>query len=231
MHSGDAAREALKTFRDPDAGVRVLCLPEPVDPATRIALKRALDPMGRNDLLMIKYTTPRAMVEEILKFAGHRVGPRRLSGSRRTTRSFLAQPTMVEATVDVGYWSRYTAVAAAAGVACMTGMSVFWAMKSGPVDSSKPSTAPAAIAEQMSAPRSPLVDDAALSAIATPAELEIPAERTRPIVEQEHVPEEEPATLEAIELPPPPIESVVQGRSLARRVPAAAIARGGAPGL
>ena len=129
LQTGDAAREALKRFRDPKAGLRVLCLPEPLNVAAREALRKALDPLHRGDLLIVDFFTPRTVVEHVLTFSGYRVGPRRRTLGRRTTRSYLAQPTLLESAVDVGYWSLYGVVAAAAGVAILGGISTFWAMK------------------------------------------------------------------------------------------------------
>ncbi len=93
LQTGDAAREALKRFRDPNAGLRVLCLSEPLDHPSREALRRALDPLHRGDLLIVDFFTPRSVVEHILKFSGYRVGARRPTRGRRTTRSYLAAPT------------------------------------------------------------------------------------------------------------------------------------------
>jgi hypothetical protein len=225
LRTGDAAREALKRFRDPKAGLRVLCLAEPVDPATKHALHKALDPLGRGDLLIVDFFTPRTVVESILKFSGYRVGARRPRAQRRTTRSYLAQPTLVEQTVDINYWSRYGIGAAAAGVAVMVGMSTFFAVKSAP---SRP---PAATAAGIPATPSPLVDRSALSAtVPVPSPLLEPEpQRPVPKAAAAPIPEEPPATLEEVELPEVPIEGLIV---IERERPAtSAIMRGGAPGL
>lgn len=224
LQTGDAAREALKRFRDPKAGLRVLCLPEPLDAASQAALRKALDPLQRGDLLIVDFFTPRSVVENILKFSGYRIGPQRRVSPRRTTRSYLAQPTLVESAVDVGYWSRYGMGAAAAGVAILGGMSTFWAMKP---DLSAAPVASVVAAETAEA--SPLIDHATLSATASrPAQDPLPAASPeRPRME---IPEEEPAaTLEDVELREVPLEGIAVIER--RRDQPLAITRGGAPGL
>ncbi len=230
LRTGDAAREALKRFRDPDAGLRVLFLSEPLDPPSREALRRALDPLQRGDLLIVDFFTPRSVVENILKFSGYRVGPRRPSRGRRTTRSYLAQPTLVENAVDVGYWSRYGVGAAAAGVAILGGMSTFVAV--GGVSS----IAPAASETVVAAPAQPqaasrLVDHTALSA--TRPVLDAPALPRAPRPPEPpanaEIPEEPAAVLEDVPLPEVPVEGLVAVER-PRAVPAS-IGRGGAPGL
>jgi hypothetical protein len=231
LRTGDAAREALKQFRDPNVGLRVLCLPEPLDRASTQALRKALDPMQRGDLLIVDFFTPRSVVENILRFSGYRVGARRHARPRRTTRSYLAQPTMVERTVDVGYWSRYGLGAAAAGVAFVGGMSAFWALDT-QVDTSP--SLPETVAEApVEAPvRSRLVDET-IHAASVPTTIDVePIERPTPVVRPVAAlpPEEEPeAALEEIVLPTPPTRNVAAVER--RRIPAAAIAHGGAPGL
>lgn len=228
LRTGDAAREALKRFRDPNAGIRVLCLPEPLDAASKHALRRALDPLNRGDLLIVDFFTPRSVVENILKFAGYRVGPRRASVQRRTTRSYLAQPTIVERSVDVGYWSRYGVGAAAAGVAILSGMSTFWAMTD---DSVAPEPTPAAAVAEQHAEPSPLVDRTAYSATAVPV-FEPPPPPPRPAPASRAnapVPEEPRATLEEVDLPEVPLEGIVAVET--RRAVPAGLTKGGAPGL
>ncbi|MCR9161342.1 MAG: hypothetical protein ACE37F_12215 [Nannocystaceae bacterium] len=233
LQTGDAAREALKRFRDPSTGIRVLCLPEPLDVASQQALRRALDPLGRGDLLIVDFFTPRSVVENVLKFGGYRVGPRRPRTPRRTTRSYLAQPTLIEHAVDVGYWSRYGVGAAAAGVAILGGMSTFWAMR----PDVRPVPAAAAVAAerapQTSAQNSPLVEQTALSNThAVPDPDPVLSARPRAPVPAEPIPEEpaEPqATLEEIALPEVPVEGLV---AIERPyTPPVSISRGGAPGL
>ena len=224
LQTGDAAREALKRFRDPKAGLRVLCLPEPLNVAAREALRKALDPLHRGDLLIVDFFTPRTVVEHVLTFSGYRVGPRRRTLGRRTTRSYLAQPTLLESAVDVGYWSRYGVGAAAAGVAILGGISTFWAMKPDLPLRPQPTTVAADTLEP-----SRLVDDAALSAtLPTPvADPRPPQARPRRAAQ---VPDEEPAaTLEEIELPEVPLEGLAVIER--RRDRPAGITRGGAPGL
>ena len=229
LQTGDAAREALKRFRDPNTGIRVLCLPEPLDPSSQQALRKALDPLGRGDLLIVDFFTPRSVVENILKFGGYRVGARRPRSQRRTTRSYLAQPTLIEHAVDVGYWSRYGMGAAAAGVAILGGMSTFWAIR--PDVSPTPKAPVAAASETVEA--SPLVDRSALSNTVPVQDLEPPPmPRPRKAVAPEQIPEEpeEPlATLEEVELPEVPIEGLVAVER--RREAPVSISRGGAPGL
>lgn len=230
LRTGDAAREALKRFRDPNVGIRVLCLPKPTDAASLEALRRALDPLGRGDLLIVDFFTPRSVVENILKFAGYRVGARRVRAGRRTTRSYLAQPTLIENTVDVGYWSRYGIGAAAAGVAILGGMSTFVALR-GEIGSS---AAPAVIAAPQAPPDpSALVDRSAFTATVPPPATAPPARppsRTHaPALAPVEDSTEPAATLEEIELPLVPIEglpAIERPRSSTPR-----ILRGGAPGL
>lgn len=226
LQTGDAAREALKRFRDPNTGIRVLCLPEPLEPASQQALRKALDPLGRGDLLIVDFFTPRSVVENVLKFAGYRVGSRRPRTQRRTTRSYLAQPTLIEHAVDVGYWSRYGMGAAAAGVAILGGMSTFWAIR--PDVSPTPTRPPAVAVESVEA--SPLVDRTAMSNTVTVPELEPPPVlRPRKVPAEAPIPEEPPAMLEEVELPEVPVEGLVAVER--RRATPPAISRGGAPGL
>ncbi|MEM6296955.1 MAG: hypothetical protein AAGA54_37165 [Myxococcota bacterium] len=228
LRTGDAAREALKRFRDPHAGLRVLCLPEPLEPAAHNALERALDPLGRGDLLVVDFSTPRAVVEAILRASGYRVGARRAVRPVRSTRSYLAHATLMEHQVDVGYWSRYGMGAAAAGIAILGGMSAFWAMK--PPRVHTPAVASSDVAATPK--RSRLVEDSTFSAVST-APMDIaPPPRVRPISADEHVPEEEPATLEPIELEPVPLEdeALAIPPSSSTGLPDA-LARGGAPDL
>ncbi len=227
LQTGDAAREALKRFRDPHAGLRVLCLSEPLDRTSTQALRKALDPLGRGDLLIVDFFTPRTVVESILRFSGYRVGARR-ARPRRTTRSYLAHATLVENTVDVGYWSRYGMGAAAAGVAILSGMSTFWAMSD---DSVAPEPTPAAaVAEQHSEP-SPLVDRTAYSATAVPMFEPPPAPpRPAPVSRANApLPGEPRATLEEVDLPEVPLEGIVAVET--RRAVPAGLTKGGAPGL
>lgn len=230
LQTGDAAREALKRFRHPDAGLRVLCLSEPLDHQSREALRRALDPLSRGDLLIVDFFTPRSVVEQVLKFSGYRVGARRPSTERRTTRSYLCQPTLMESAVDVGYWSRYGVGAAAAGVAILGGMSTFVAVGPGS-DLSIQRDAIVASAPAEVRQASPLVDRSTLSA-SVPV-LDPPmAPRPRPAAtpqEQAPIPEEAAAFLEDVPLPEVPTEGLV-AIERPRRVPAA-IGRGGAPTL
>jgi len=228
LQTGDAAREALKRFRDPKAGLRVLCLAEPLDRVSQEALRRALDPLHRGDLLIVDFFTPRSVVEQILKFSGYRVGARRPTRGRRTTRSYLAQPTLVENAVDVGYWSRYGVGAAAAGVAILGGMSTFLAVEAG--SSLRAETTVASAAAEPQAP-SPLVDRSTLSATLPVLEAPVPP-RPRPATGQPArtaIPEEPAAILEEVPLPEVPIEGLV-AIERPRMVPAG-IARGGAPSL
>ncbi len=229
LQTGDAAREALKRFRDPQAGLRVLCLPEPLDDASHAALERALDPLGRGDLLIVDFSTPRAMVEAILRFSGYRVGARRSVRPLRSTRSYLAHATLMEQQVDVGYWSRYGMGAAAAGIAILGGMSAFWAMEAPEETDAAPAVASG---EAMAAPaRSRLVEDSTLSSVSTtPVEFAPPA-RTRPISADEHVPEEAPAGLEPVELDPAPLEDALSVPATTVPTVPRALAHGGAPDL
>lgn len=230
LQTGDAAREALKRFRDPNVGLRVLCLSEPLDHKSREALRRALDPLNRGDLLIVDFFTPRSVVEHVLKFSGYRVGARRPSTQRRTTRSYLCQPTLMENAVDVGYWSRYGVGAAAAGVAILGGMSTFLAVGPG---SDFRTTADATVASAPAEPRqtSPLVDRSTLSATLPVLDAPLP-KRPRPAAtppQRDPIPEEPAAVLEEVPLPEVPTEGIV-AIERPRRVPAV-IGRGGAPGL
>lgn len=230
LQTGDAAREALKRFRDPTAGLRVLCLSEPLDHHSQEALRRALDPLNRGDLLIVDFFTPRSVVEHILKFAGYRVGARRPSKERRTTRSYLCQPTLMENAVDVGYWSRYGVGAAAAGVVILGGMSTFLAV--GP-SSGLRTHADATVVSAPAEPRpaSPLLDRSTLSATLPVLDAPLPP-RPRPVatpLERVPIPEEPAAVLEEVPLPEVPIEGLV-AIERPRTVPAA-IGRGGAPAL
>ncbi len=228
LQTGDAAREALKRFRDPSAGLRVLCLPEPLDHASKEALRRALDPLNRGDLLIVDFFTPRSVVEHILKFSGYRVGARRAKVGRRTTRSYLAAPTLVESAIDVGYWSRYGVGAAAAGVAILGGMSTFlaFAPEAGPAPDAARMVASAPAEPRAS---SPLLDPSTLSATLPVLDAPLPLRpATRPPAEAA-IPEEPAAFLEEVELPEAPIEGLV---AIERpRTVAAALGRGGAPVL
>lgn len=229
LQTGDAAREALKRFRDPNAGLRVLCLSEPLDHVSKEALRRALDPLQRGDLLIVDFFTPRSVVEHILKFSGYRVGARRPTRSRRTTRSYLAQPTLVENAVDVGYWSRYGVGAAAAGVAILGGMSTFLAVGAGSSFRADAQTTVASAPAEPEAP-SPLVDRSTLSATLPVLDAPAPARPQRATGQRaQPIPEEPAAVLEEVPLPEVPIEGLVAVER--RRDVPAAIGRGGAPAL
>lgn len=230
LQTGDAAREALKRFRDPNAGLRVLCLSEPLDHASKEALRRALDPLQRGDLLIVDFFTPRSVVEHILKFSGYRVGARRPTRTRRTTRSYLAQPTLVENAVDVGYWSRYGVGAAAAGVAILGGMSTFLAVEASSSLAAHPDTT------VVSAPAQPhessaLVDRSTLSAAVPVLEAPLPRQSRRVAEPQPSVeiPEEPTAVLEEVPLPEVPVEGLVAVERPRRAAPV--LGRGGAPAL
>lgn len=230
LQTGDAAREALKRFRDPTAGLRVLCLSEPLDHASQAALRRALDPLNRGDLLIVDFFTPRSVVEHILKFSGYRVGARRPTRGRRTTRSYLAQPTLIESPVDVGYWSRYGVGAAAAGVAILSGMSTFVVMGGGPGDRTHADATAASAPAEPRAP-SPLIDRSTLSATLPVLDVPLPPRprRAAALPPQTKTPPEPAATLEEVPLPEIPIEGLV-AIERPRTVPSD-IGRGGAPGL
>ncbi len=242
LQTGDAARGALRSFRDPRAGLRVLCVPDRLDPSTQTALKRALDPLGRNDILIVHFSTPRAVVEAVERFAGYRVGARR--HVRRNTRSYLAHATLIESTVDVGYWSRY-GMASAAGLALMAGMTVAWASTRGSEVETPDAGSLAAQHDPVAPPArtSKLLDQPVMSAIQTPLELDPPAARPRPRTASGEisVPTPEPRIDGELEpspdsMPPIPLEEGLSVDAPVRApsvvVPSAAVgAGGGAPRL
>lgn len=165
LQTGDAARAALRGFRDPDVGLRVLCVAEPVDEATRTALCRALDPYDRKDLLVIQMTTPLEVVHAIETALG--VKPRRKRRvCNRFTRSYLSHQTLVERPVEVRRWSVYGI--AGAMVSLATAAILHLSLGPRPADdASQPASAPAAT-EHIAQTPSRLVDDTVLSATQRP---------------------------------------------------------------
>jgi hypothetical protein len=115
LQTGSDARSALR--RDDDPGrLRVLWLPDHGDRPTKDKLRRALDPQGAGDVLVLASPTPRGVIEAIEAFASGKERPRARSGPRRT---YLEHPTRCEATVDVRGFMGATLGAAAATAAVL----------------------------------------------------------------------------------------------------------------
>lgn len=165
VETGDAARNALRRFRDPSVGLRVLCVAEALDAQTRTALGRALDPYDRRDLLIVHFQTPRAIIEAIEGFVGLKPARRKLARPlTRSTRSYLAHQTLVEQQVDLSRWSAYGVATAATTAALAVGLHF-----AGPSPIATTAQRSAALLQptpaETAAP-SPLVDDSVLSAVA-----------------------------------------------------------------
>lgn len=177
VETGDAARNALRRFRDPSVGLRVLCVAEALDAQTRTALGRALDPYDRRDLLIVHFQTPRGVIEEIEAFVGVK-GTRRRKPARplgRSTRSYLGHQTLVEQQVDLGRWSAYGVATAATTAALAVGL--HFAAPTEPPTTSVRSAAALQRAPIETAAGSTLVDEAVFAAVAEPTEDEAPAPR------------------------------------------------------
>lgn len=111
LQTGSDARSALRRDEDDPGRLRVLWIPDYGDRPTKDRLRRALDPQGAGDVLVLASPTPRGVIEAIEAFAAGRERPRARSGPRRT---YLGHPTRMEETLDVG--SFLGAAVASAGV-------------------------------------------------------------------------------------------------------------------
>jgi hypothetical protein len=98
LQTGSDARSALRRDEDDPGRLRVLWIPDYGDRPTKDRLRRALDPQGAGDVLVLASPTPRGVIETIEAFAAGRERPRVRSGPRRT---YLDHPTRMEASLDM----------------------------------------------------------------------------------------------------------------------------------
>jgi hypothetical protein len=164
LQTGADARSALR--RDDDPGrLRVLWLPDHGSRSTKDKLRRALDPQGAGDVLVLASPTPRGVIEAIEAFAAGKDRPRARSGPRRT---YLEHPTRCEQTVDVRKFASATLAAAGATAA------VLLAIRFGGEMLTPRPQEPSAQYAPVSAPRErPHIDRTVLGTVA-PARLESP---------------------------------------------------------
>ncbi len=162
LQSGDAARAALRGFRDPKVGLRVLCVVDSVDTATRKALGRALDPFDRKDLLIVRMSTPLAVVEAIEARLGVKRRRSRNKAPTRFTRSYLAHQTIVERPVEVRRWSVY---GVAGAIASLAAAALLHLSAASPARDPAPYVTPLDAVAQPTPRTSPLVDERVLSAL------------------------------------------------------------------
>jgi len=97
LHTGIDARSALRPAPDDPGRLRVLWIPDHHRP-TKDQLRRALDPNGAGDVLVLCSPTPRGVIESIEAFASGRERARTRSGPRRT---YLEHPTRVESSLEL----------------------------------------------------------------------------------------------------------------------------------
>ncbi len=116
LQTGADAKSALRRDVDDPGRLRVLWLPDHGAKKTKDALRRALDPQGAGDVLVLASPTPRGVIEAIEAFAAGKERPRARSGPRRT---YLDHPTRCESTVDVRGFMGATMAAAAATAAVL----------------------------------------------------------------------------------------------------------------
>jgi hypothetical protein len=116
LQTGADAKSALRRDVDDPGRLRVLWLPDHGAKKTKDALRRALDPQGAGDVLVLASPTPRGVIEAIEAFAAGKERPRARSGPRRT---YLDHPTRCESTVDVRGFMGATIAAAAATAAVL----------------------------------------------------------------------------------------------------------------
>jgi hypothetical protein len=128
LHTGPSAHAALRrSLRNDGDGLRVLCVFEGITVSTQTQLRDALDPHRRGDLLVIPLETPRQVIDAIERFSGT-VVPRR-GRPNRTTRSYLAHPTLIEAQLDVRRWSRYGIAGTLATTAVLIALTASFGVK------------------------------------------------------------------------------------------------------
>jgi len=170
LQTGADARSALRRDHDDPGRLRVLWLPDHGHKPTKDKLRRALDPQGAGDVLVLASPTPRGVIEAIEAFASGKERPRARSGPRRT---YLDHPTRCEATLDVRGFMGATFGAAAATAAVLLAVRFGSEMltpsaASQPVQATKAATPVAPVAPR--AVRRPVMDPTVLGATALPLE-------------------------------------------------------------
>lgn len=188
LRTGADAKSALRRDGDDPGRLRVLWLPDHGAKATKDALRRALDPDGMGDVLVLASPTPRGVIEAIEAFAAGKERPRSRSGPRRT---YLDHPTRCESTVDVKGFMGATLAAAAATAA------VLLAIRFG---------------SDMMQPPEPRAATAQLDGQATPSRPARRAVKDEPVLGNAIAPLDEPAILDD----EPPVPDVVHERSRSR---------------
>ena len=219
LETGPDARKALRrSLQSTRSALRVVCVSEALHPDTATKVLRSLDPAGRGDLLIVPLRTPRQVIERVERAFGQ--GQRK--PLRRTTRAFLAHPTLVESTLDRRRMSTYGVAAVASTALFVGGLHLALALD----DAGRTPTMATETVAPLETPVEPsrLVDEVVLSNAATVLELEhedVPVRRrtlgprsavqaSTPAPEEPHIgPSEEPDASEAFELlEPAPLEPV-----------------------
>lgn len=158
LETGAQARPALRQLlRDPDAGLLVVCVPDPVDDGFAAKLRARVDPEGRGDLHIVSLETPRSVIEAVEGLADQ---PRKRRIARaRPRRTYLAHPTLVEQQVGPSR-ARLVMIGAAATLAlALLGVDMRATEASRHATGERPQITP-----PITRSSSPLVDDAVLSA-------------------------------------------------------------------
>jgi hypothetical protein len=164
--SGPQARSSLRqSVRGPSFGLRVVCVPRPLHANELVQMRKVLDPYLRGDLLITPLLTPHEVIDQIVRFGQP---PRSIQPTRRHTKSYFVNPTLVERPVEPRRWMGYglagTAATAAALGALYVGANpahLQVARREAPPVQNAPVAAP-----------SRLVDETVHSAVATPSDLD-----------------------------------------------------------
>jgi hypothetical protein len=170
LQTGSDARSALRRDNDDPGRLRVLWLPDHGDRPTKDKLRRALDPDGAGDVLVLASPTPRGVIEAIEAFASGKERPRARSGPRRT---YLNHPTRCETKIDVRGFTGATLGAAAATAVVLLAVRFGSDMMSPSTSSQQVQSIPAARAAEPIAPRPvrrPMMDPTVLGASVLPLE-------------------------------------------------------------
>lgn len=110
-----ARRVLLRSRRDGDRELRLLCVAERLDPFVEAQLRTGVDPDGKGDFQIVQFDTPRAVIEAVERLGGL-TSPRKIRRPPRRGHTYLQHPTLVEQQVQGDRdrrWGIATAVAVA----------------------------------------------------------------------------------------------------------------------
>lgn len=165
LQTGSDARSALRRDDDDPGRLRVLWIPDYGDRPTKERLRRALDPQGAGDVLVLASPTPRGVIEAIEAFAAGRDRPRVRSGPRRT---YLDHPTRIEASLDVGGFLGAAVASAGATAALFLAIRIGGEMLAPTAQASAATSVPVEATARPAAPRPRAIDPTVLGSAVAP---------------------------------------------------------------